>query len=128
MRREDGRVQAEMKRVYRAYVADEISVEGFGREYRPLEARLGQLAEEIPRLQGEVDFMKIQVVSRDEVLSGARDLYSRWSDLAPDEKRQIVEAVVEGIEVGQDEVAIDLAYVPTSVEIQGKSHRNFRDS
>jgi site-specific DNA recombinase len=112
IRREDSRVRSEMDRVYRAYVSDQMSVDGFGQLYRPLEERLKQLGEELPRLQGEVDFMKIQLLSRDEVLAGAKDLHARWPQLSPEEKRQIVEAVVEEIRVGKEEVEIDLAYFP----------------
>ena len=120
LRKEESRVRSEMDRVYRAYVSDQISVEGFGRQYRPLEERLKQLEEELPRLQGEVDFMKIQLLSRDEVLSGARDLHARWPQLAPEEKRQIVEAVLEEIRVGKDEVEIDLSYFPGLPAVNGE--------
>jgi site-specific DNA recombinase len=112
LRKEEAKVRSEMERVYRAYVSDQMSVDGFGQLYRPLEERLKQLGEELPRLQGEVDFMKIQLLSRDEVLSGAKDLHARWPQLSPEEKRQIVEAVVEEIRVGKEEVEIDLAYFP----------------
>jgi DNA-binding transcriptional regulator YiaG len=126
--REESKVRSEMDRIYRAYVADQISVEGFGRQYRPLEERLKQIEEELPRLQGEVDFMKIQLLSRNEVLSGARDLHARWPQLSPEEKRQIVEAVVEEIRVGKEEVEIDLAYFPALPAVNSKrmatqSHR-----
>jgi seryl-tRNA synthetase len=125
---EEAKVRSEMDRVYRAYVSDEISVEGFGRQYRPLEERLKQIEEELPRLQGEVDFLKIQYLSRDEVLSGAKDLYGRWEKLEMEEKRQIIEAVLEAIEVGREEVAIDLAYFPSSSEVAGKRQRDFMGS
>lgn len=122
------KVQQEMDKVYRVYIADEISIEGFGRQYRPLEERLNQLEDEIPRLQGELDFLKIQYLSSDEILAEARDLYSRWLSLKADEKRQIVENVVDRITVGKDEVAIDLCYLPSSSEMVAKKPRNLRDS
>jgi site-specific DNA recombinase len=112
LRAEDGRVRSEMERVYRAYVSDELTVQGFGRQYRPLEERLNQLEAEVPKLQGEVDFLKVQALSKDEILAEAKDLEARWPQLSFEEKRQIIEAVVEVIRVGKDEVEIDLSYFP----------------
>ena len=111
---------SEMDKVYRLYVSDQISPEGFGRTYKPLEERFKALDDQLPRLQAELDFMRIQNVSRDEIVSEAQDLYSRWGDLIPEEKRQIVENVVERITVGKGEVSIDLAYIPSPPEITAK--------
>jgi site-specific DNA recombinase len=121
---EEGKVRAEMDKVYRLYMGDHITPDGFGRSYRPLEERLKQLQEELPRLQGEVDFMKVQFLARDEILSGARDLYERWPQLAAAEKRAIIEAVVEAVRVGRSEVEIDLAYFPGPAEVAGNWQRN----
>jgi site-specific DNA recombinase len=126
--RERQAVRREMEKILRAYMDGELPVEGFGREYRPREERLKQLEDELPRLQGELDFLKIQYVSSDEVLAEARDLASRWATLTAEEKRQIVEQVVDRITVGKDEVAIDLAYLPTSSEITAKRRHNLRGS
>jgi site-specific DNA recombinase len=114
LRAEQERVQRERDRVYRAYVADELPMDAFGKAFRPLEERLKQIGEEMPRLQGEVDFLKIEALSRDEVLSGAQDLASRWPLLAFEEKRAIVEQVVEQVIVGKEDIEIRLLYVPPS--------------
>jgi site-specific DNA recombinase len=116
-------VHAEMEKVYRLYVSDQISQDGFGRTYRPLEDRLRALDEQIPRLQAELDFLRIQSLSRDEIVAQAQDLYGRWEDLLTEEKRHIVENVVERITIGKGEVSIDLAYVPARSEITAKRQR-----
>jgi site-specific DNA recombinase len=121
-------VRAEMEKIYRLYVSDQISQDGFGRTYRPLEERLKAFDEQIPRLQAELDFLRIQTLSRDEIVAQAQDLYGRWIDLLPDEKRRIVENVVEGITIGKGEVSIDLAYIPSRSEITAKRQRGDRDS
>ncbi|MFH1279371.1 MAG: recombinase family protein, partial [Candidatus Eisenbacteria bacterium] len=128
LEKEHDRVQKEMKKVYRAYMADEISMQSFGREYRPLEARLAQIDEELPRLQGEVDFLKIQYLSRDEVLTEAKDLYARWAALGEEEKRQVIENVVERIVVGKREVEIDLCYLPSPSQMVTERPHNLRGS
>lgn len=122
------RVRREMDKIYHAYMTDEISVEGFGRQYRPLEERLKALDDELPRLQGQLDFLKIQVLARDEVLSEARDLYTRWDALEKDEKRAIVEALVQAAHVGVEEVSFDLAYLPNPSEIMVEGQRGVTGS
>lgn len=123
------RLRKDMDRTLRLYLDEHISKEGFAREYRPMEERLKQLEDEIPALQGEIDFLRIQYLSRDEILSQAQDLYGRWTDLAPEEKRQIVEQIVEKITVSKDEVGIDLAYLPVAPpQSATKRQRNFTGS
>jgi site-specific DNA recombinase len=121
-------VHVEMNKVYKLYVSDQISAEGFGRTNKPLEERFKALNDQLPRLQAELDFLRIQNLSRDEIVSEAQDLYGRWSDLLPDEKRQIVENVVERVTVGNGEVSIDLAYIPSSSELASKGQRGHRGS
>jgi len=122
------KVQREMQKVYQLYIDDKISRDGFGRQYGPLEARLKELEDQIPHLQGEIDFLKIQYLSRDEILNEAKDLYSRWPELQREEKRKIVENITDKILIGKDEVTISLYYLPSSSEMVASKQRNFRGS
>jgi site-specific DNA recombinase len=128
LKKEQEKVQIEMKKVYRLYVEDKISAAGFGEVYGPLEERLSQISIELPDLQGEVDFLMIQNVSRDETMFQFKSLYDRWPDLEKEEKRTIIEHSVERISVGTDEINIELGYIPSSSEIMASSQRNSRDS
>jgi site-specific DNA recombinase len=105
-------VAREMDQVYRLYIDGQITPEGFGARYRPLEERHAALSREIPRLQGEIDALAISHLSAAEVIADARTLYARWDNFTPDERRTIVETVVERITIGESSVDIDLAYVP----------------
>jgi len=120
---EQAKVREEMEKVYRLYIADQLSVEGFGRQNRPLEERLKQLEDQIPRLQGEADFLKIQFLSSDEILSEAKDLWTRWPTLAVEEKRQVIENITENVVIGKGEVAIHLCYLPSPSEDVAKGQR-----
>jgi hypothetical protein len=42
-----------------------------------------------PLLQGEIDFLKIQHLSQEEVVSGTHDLYERWDDLSQEDRRGV---------------------------------------
>ena len=88
-----------------------------------IEERLKALDDQLPRLQAELDFLRIQNLSRDEIIAEAQDLYSRWADLLAEEKRQIVENVVERITIGKGSVSIDLSYVPSPSEVATKRQR-----
>jgi len=112
-----------MDKIMRLYLDGNLSGEGFKLEYRPLEEQVKQITEQLPNLQAEVDFLAIQHLSRDEVLSEARDVYSRWQDLEQDEKRKIIENTVEKIVVGKDEVTIEIAYFPNSSELMANGQR-----
>ncbi len=47
-----------------------------------------------------------------------RDLYGRWSELSHEGKSQVVQAIVERITIGKDEIEIQLYYLPTHPEPQ----------
>jgi site-specific DNA recombinase len=128
LKAEHKRLGQEVDKLYDLYLADEITKEGFGKKYRPLEECSKQLEAEIPALQGELDFQKIQYLSSGEIITEARDLYSRWPKLSSEEKRRVVESITERIVLGKDEVDINLCYLPSSAEIMASPQRNFRDS
>lgn len=128
LEREQRKVQADTDRMMDLYLAGELPKAGFGRKYQPLEDRLAQIENQIPELQGEIDFLKIQHLSSDEVINAARDFYGRWPDLDQAEKRQVVEIITEKITISSDEVAIDLCYFPASPEILTTWRHNNRDS
>ncbi|MDD5544303.1 MAG: hypothetical protein PHX83_14130, partial [Acidobacteriia bacterium] len=128
LEKEQQHLTADMDRVFHLYMNDQLSMEGFGKQHKPMEARLKQLEDEIPRLQGEIDFLKIRHLSSDQNLAEAKDLYSRWPELQQEEKRKVIENITEKVVIGKDDVTIELAYIPFSSEIMASGSRNLRDS
>lgn len=102
----------EMDKLYDLYMDEQISKEGFGRKHKPLEERFNQLENQTPKLQSEIDFLKIKNLSSEQILTETRDLYSRWSIMSRDEQHQIVETITESIVIHKDEVAVNLHYLP----------------
>ncbi len=117
LEQDEQQIRRRMDQIIRLHLDGQIPKEAVGREYGPLNDRLKQIEERIPELQGELDFLKIQKLSSDEVLSEARDLYTRWPSLEKEERRRVVEQITERITIGKDEVHIDLAYLPSPSEI-----------
>ena len=122
------KIESQMEKVKKAYYADEISVKTFGAEFRENEEHLEKVKVQLPDLQGEIDFLKIKYLSSDEIISEAKDLYSKWKDLVFEEKRRIIENITDRITIGSDDISINLAYLPSSPELTNDKQRNFRDS
>ena len=94
----------------------QISGDGFRDLYTPAEERLNQLLTELPKLEAEVDFLKVNKLSADDVLHESASLHDRWPKMPVPEKRKIVEAIIEKVVIGDGEIDITYSHLPTSIE------------
>ena len=92
-------------------------MQGFGDIVKPAEHRLTQLQTELPKLQAEVDYLTVSNVSADEVAREATNLYEQWPSLPREDKRKIIEALVEKVQIGNGKIDITLSYLPTSEQL-----------
>jgi site-specific DNA recombinase len=111
------KLREEMTRTHRLYLDGQVTSQGFGQFYKPAEERLNQLLAELPNLEAEIDHMKVNNLSAEEVVSEAEALYTRWPKLPMDHRRHIVESIVEKITIGKGEIDITLSYLPTCEEM-----------
>jgi site-specific DNA recombinase len=111
------KIRDEMKQTHQLYLEGHVTPQGFGQFYKPAEERLNQLLGELPKLEAEVAYLKVNDVSGEEVLHEARTLYDQWPKLTNDEKRKIAEAIMEKIVVGDGEIDLTLSFLPTSEEL-----------
>jgi len=111
---EQRNLNKEMDKLYRLYIADKISADGFSRNHEPLEKRMKELERSIPELQSEVDYLKINYLSSSKVTSDAKNLYQQWSRMSREEKRALVELLTARIQIGENEIEIDLHFLPFS--------------
>ena len=86
-------VRSEMKKVYPLYQTDQVSPDGSGKLYRPLEEQEKALTAELPKLQAEVDALEIHQVSAEEVVAEATNLHRLWPTLASVDERRIIESI-----------------------------------
>jgi len=128
LQNESIRMQQEMDKLVRLHLNGEIPSEGFGNHYNPFFERNKQIENKLPELQAEIDFLKIQFLSSDEILREAKDLYERWESFIPDEKRKIIETLTEKIIVDKNEISFQLQYIPSLDKMATDEQRNFRDS
>jgi site-specific DNA recombinase len=120
------RIKQELDKVIKLYVDGQLPKKSVAKHYRPLEERLQQIQAQLPELQGELDFLKIQHLSSDQMVQEARDLHTRWPNLEFAEKRRIVEAITQRIVIGNDEVTLQLAYAPSATELMAEGQHNPR--
>ncbi len=116
-KREIQKVREEMHQTHQLYLKQQISGDGFRDLYAPAEERLKQLQAELPKLEAEVDLLKVNKLSAADVLHEANTLYDRWPNLPPEDKRKIVEALIEKIVIGNGEIDITFSHLPSSEEL-----------
>jgi len=116
-KREIAKVKEEMHQTHQLYLKQQISGDGFKDLYAPSEQRLRQLQAELPRLEAEVDLLKVNKLSAEDVLHESNTLYDRWPTLPNDDRRRVVEAIIEKIVIGDGEIDITFSHVPSSEEL-----------
>jgi site-specific DNA recombinase len=85
--------------------------------YAPAEERKTQLEAELPRLQAEVDFLKVNKLSADDVVHESANLHERWPSMSPEDRRKIVEALIEKIVISDTGIDITYSHLPSSEEL-----------
>ena len=115
--REIQKVRDEMTRTHRLYIQEQITAQGFGDFYKPAEVRLNQLVTELPKLEAEVDLLKVNQLSADDLLHEATTLHERWPTLPTPDKRKVVESLIEKITIGDGEIDLTFSHLPSSEEL-----------
>ncbi len=111
------KVREEMSQTHKLYLEGNITSKGFGEFYKPAEERLNQLLAELPKLQAEIDLIKVNRISTEDVMAEANTLYDKWPSLPVDDRRKIAETVCEKIVIGDGEIDITLSHLPSSEEL-----------
>lgn len=106
-----------MARTHRLYLEGGITSQGFGEFYKPAEERLNQLRAELPRLEAEVDLLKVNKLSTEDVTHESATLHERWPSMASDDRRKVVEALIEKVVIGDGEIDITYSCLPTSEQL-----------
>ena len=111
------KVREEIRKMRELFLAGEITPQGHGEFYKPAEERLNQLVAELPMLQADIDVLKVNQLSAEDIMAEADTLYDRWPKLPIDDRRKIAEAVCEKIVIGKDDIDITLSCIPSSEEL-----------
>jgi site-specific DNA recombinase len=112
LRKEHQKVKQEADQTYRLYLEGALTVPQFKEKYQPLDARKHQIEEEMPRMEAEIDLLKIDNLSSEHIITEAKDLHSRWPKMTLNERLNIVQVLVKNITIGKGDVSINLYYLP----------------
>ncbi len=91
-----------------------LSRERYDEQYQPIEERVQQIDMLMPKVEAEIDIYTIQSMSGAVVVSEAQTLFDQWAQFDLEQKRLIVETITTSIEVGKEDITINLAYTPVS--------------
>jgi site-specific DNA recombinase len=116
-RKEAEKLAQDTERMLRLYLDGNIGAEDFKKFNQPLSDQRGQLDEELVRLQSEIDVLKIDNLSSEQMVNEALDLHARWPEMSLEEKRRVAELMVRTIVVGDGEIEFNLIQLPSYQEI-----------
>jgi site-specific DNA recombinase len=122
------KVREHMSKLLDLHLSGELPKEGFGGRYNPLNERAKQIETNLPQVEAEIDFLKMQCLNSNHLLSEAQDLNSRWPQLSIEAKRTIAEQITNSITIGGDEIHIKFNYTPSLLGIEPDSQHNLRGS
>lgn len=100
-----------------------IDKETFAERFNPLKKRKAEIRSEIPKLEGEIDFLKVTRLSKEYVLDQAKNFYSLWPSLNDEEMRELIESLTDSITIGDETITISYYYIP-DFKADKKSARN----
>ena len=112
MRAELRKVSEAADQTYQLYLDKGLNSVQFKERYQPLDTRKHELEAELPKIEAEVDTLKINSLSTEEIMARAKDLPTRWKSMTPDERRQLIEVVVKEIMVGPNTFDVTLYELP----------------
>ena len=69
--------QKKIDRLYDDYGAERLTGDQFNRLFQPLDTRIKQLDEELPKVEAKVTVLKVDHLSSDRILTESKDLYDR---------------------------------------------------
>lgn len=108
----------------------EIPTEGFSKHYSPLYEQLQQKERNLEQIEGEIDALTIQTESSNMVFDEAKILQKDWMNKNRDEKRMIIEDIVDAILIGTEDIEIRLKGLPRAPSLESipKWQHNSRGS
>jgi site-specific DNA recombinase len=108
------KLEAKEDQLFELHSSGSVAKDDFARRHKPISERRRQLDDELPRLQADLDVMRISSASQEEAILSARTLTEGWASLTQTQKRQMIEATTSRIVVSKDEIEIDLISLPTT--------------
>ena len=102
-----------------------IDKETFSSRFEPMTTRRDNISQEVPRLQGEIDFINSEDVGRQFVVSQATTLAALWSELTYEARQEITKEVVERIDVSKESLHFVIHHISSLNQKGGETLADF---
>lgn len=84
---------------------------------RALQERKQQIEDEIPRLEGEIDYIKTYELGRNHILTQATTLYTLWDSFDAPTRTKIVRELINKIIINKDKLIFEFFYLSELMEL-----------
>ena len=118
-------VRDKMSQTHQLYLAGQIALDDFASYHKPLADRASQLQAETPKLEAEVDFLRIRAISTGAVQAEVDSLHANWPHTPAENKRRIIEGVVEKLVIHPADIEITFSVSGNSKEVM-ESQQNLK--
>lgn len=122
LKKELDRVKTEANDAYTLYREGGLTILQFKELYQPLDERKLQIQAELPKLQTEVEALRVNGLTSENIMAEAKNLHGRWPKMGLDEKRKIVELLVKDIKIGDGEITFNICYRTTYEEVANSQY------
>lgn len=119
-RKETNKLDEDKQRMLRLYLDGHIGGEDFKAYNDPILDQRRQLDEELVRVQAEIDILKIDNLSSEQIATEALNLHSRWPEMSLEEKRRVAELMVRSIVVGDGDITFNLIQLSSYQDFANK--------
>ena len=99
----------------------------FSEKFETLRERKEQLQNEVPRIEGEIAFIKTAELGRDQLLTQATSLAALWDSLDYDSRVKVTKELLSGVTYQKDQLTFEYYYLPQFMEV-GKADHTVRGS
>lgn len=106
------RLEGEKDRIMKLYLDGQIDKDNFAKYFNPFDEQWKQIEKSLPEIEAEIDFMKLEYLNSDTIVTEAKNLYDRWYTLDDAVKRATIEQITDCITIGGTEIEIDFSYNP----------------
>jgi len=122
LRRELRRIDTRIDALVDLVADNSIDRATFTERFLPLKERKESIQEEIPRVQAEIDHLKTSTATREYLIDQATTFARMWPILNEEERRKLVDELVERIELQQEKLHFVLTYKPPFIDVRKGAH------
>ncbi|REE80699.1 site-specific DNA recombinase [Lutibacter oceani] len=108
LKKKQNEIQSEIKSILDLHLKGQIPTEAFEEYHKKPYEQSQQLKEHIIKLENEITNDTIHKKSTDFIIKNSKNIYEKWSTYKRDKKREIIDAVIENIVIGENEINFNL--------------------